>query len=68
MRIAITVLVIFITWAAEGATYDPVVGMLERHYGGPGTAHVLPDCGCTVRYMGTSVHGRRYTVTLDRLD
>ena len=61
-------IILFLILAARGATYDPVVGMLERHYGGPGSTHVLPDCNCTVRYEGTSVHGRRYTVTLDRLD
>ena len=64
-------IIVAITLAASvvyAQGYDPVVGTLERHYGGPGSVHVLPDCGCTVRYMGTSVHGRRYTVTLDRLD
>lgn len=48
---------------------DGMVGMLERHFQVvPGATRVLPECGCTVRYLGTTVHGRRYTVTIERLD
>jgi hypothetical protein len=34
----------------------------------PGQTRVLPDCGCTVRYIGTFVHGQRYSVVFDKLD
>lgn len=48
---------------------DGMVSLLERHFQiMPGSTRVLPECGCTVRYLGTSVHGRRYTVVLEKLD
>lgn len=54
---------------ALGATYDPFVQMLERREGVfPGKMKVLPECSCTVRYLGTHVHGRVYTVILEKLD
>jgi hypothetical protein len=34
----------------------------------PGQTRVLPDCQCTVRYLGTTVHGTHYTIHLDKLD
>ncbi len=46
----------------------PLVALLEAHYGAPGTPHVLPECGCTVRYLGTTVKGQDYFVHLRRLD
>lgn len=34
----------------------------------PGQTKVIPECGCTVRYLGTKVRGRTYTITLQKLD
>jgi hypothetical protein len=50
--------------------YDhPFISLMERHFQVfPGQTKVWPDCGCTVRYVGTTVHGRRYTVIIDKLD
>ena len=48
---------------------DGMIGSLERHFQvTPGSTRVLQECGCTVRYIGTTVHGHRYTVTIDKLD
>jgi hypothetical protein len=47
---------------------DSFVQMLEARYGAPGTTRVLPECGCTVRYLGTTVRGRDYDVHVRRLD
>jgi hypothetical protein len=45
------------------------VAFMEAHFHvQPGVTKVWPDCGCTVRYVGTSVHGNRYSVTIDKLD
>ncbi len=50
--------------------YDhPFVSMMERKFQVyPGQTKVWPECGCTVRYVGTSVHGNRYTIVLEKLD
>ncbi len=49
--------------------YDHFVNMMERKFQVyPGQTRVWPECGCTVRYVGTTAHGSRYTVTIDKLD
>ena len=45
-----------------------LVGLLEAQYGSPGTTRVLPECSCTVRYVGTKVEGRDYFVHFRQLD
>jgi hypothetical protein len=50
-------------WGATG-----LIGVLESRFGGPGTPHVLPECGCTVRYVGTRVDGMDYYVHFKKLD
>jgi hypothetical protein len=54
---------------AFGAGPDAFVQMLERREGVfPGQTKVLPDCNCTVRYLGTVRHGRVYSVQIEKLD
>lgn len=62
---------LFIGWqTAQVATAgDGFVSMLEQRFAmRPGNTKVLPECGCTIRYLGTSVRGRHYDVRIDRLD
>ncbi len=48
---------------------DNFVRLLEARQGVvPGQTRVLPECNCTIRYVGTFVHGKRYTVVIDKLD
>lgn len=48
---------------------DGFVQMIERREGmSPGQTKVLPECSCTIRYLGTTVHGRNYDVHIRRLD
>ncbi len=48
---------------------DGFIRMLEMRQGvAPGQTRVLPECNCTIRYVGTFVHGKRYTVVIDKLD
>jgi hypothetical protein len=48
---------------------DRFVALIEQSVGmRPGQTKVLPACGCTIRYMGTSGSGRHYVVRIDRLD
>lgn len=45
-----------------------LVSILEMRYGAPGTMHVLPECSCTVKYLGTTVQGRDYAVHFRQMD
>jgi len=50
-------------------TQDNFVRLIEAREGiVPGQARVIPDCSCTVRYVGTQVSGNRYKVVFDKLD
>lgn len=45
------------------------VQTIERSVGmSPGMTRVLPECGCTIRYNGTSVSGNHYAVHIEKLD
>ncbi len=50
-------------WGATG-----VVNIFEMRFGAPGTPHVVPECGCTFRYVGTRVEGADYFVHFKKLD
>lgn len=48
---------------------SPFVQTIERSVGmSPGMTRVLPECGCTIRYNGTSVSGNHYAVHIEKLD
>jgi hypothetical protein len=48
---------------------EAIVQMLERREGMlPGSTKVIPDCSCTMQYIGTRVNGRDYFVHLRKLD
>lgn len=48
---------------------DRFVSLLEQREGmRPGQTRVIPECGCTIRYNGTTVSGNHYAVHIDRLD
>jgi len=61
-------------WARADAsrahfTQDNFVRLIEAREGiVPGQTRVIPDCSCTVRYVGTQVSGNRYKVVFDKLD
>ncbi len=55
--------------AASGFGTDAFVRMIEQRQGMyPGGTKVLPDCGCTIKYLGTKIEGHVYAVYLDKLD
>jgi hypothetical protein len=55
--------------AGQQWSNDAFVQTMERRAGLlPGQTKVLPECSCTVRYVGTAVHGHRYTIVIDKLD
>ncbi len=63
-----TALILFTAMGGASST-NSFIQMLERREGvAPGQTKVIPECGCTVRYLGTRVHGRIYTVELEKLD
>jgi hypothetical protein len=63
------VLAFQVTRAISAPAPDSLISLMESHLQvTPGQTRVLPDCGCTVRYVGTFVHGQRYSVVFDRLD
>jgi hypothetical protein len=74
--IAVMAIVLIVAFRyAYSAGGDRFVQMIERRVGNdigvaiyPGATKVWPDCGCTVRYVGTFVRGGRYTIVLDKLD
>jgi hypothetical protein len=48
---------------------DGFVRMIERHVGVvPGQTSVLQECSCSVKYLGTQINGRVYTVVIEKLD
>ena len=48
---------------------DGFVRMLERHVGiEAGETKVLPECSCSVRYLGTKIDGKLYTVVIEKMD
>ena len=66
---ALSVFFVVALVAYSMASSDSFIRMVEMREGvSPGQTRVLPECSCTVRYVGTSVHGRRYSVIFDRLD
>lgn len=55
--------------AESGFRTDPLVKIIEQEQGlSPGGTRILPECGCTVRYLGTKIQGHVYMVYLDKLD
>jgi hypothetical protein len=61
--------------AAVGYSTDSFVRMIERKLSGdahiqigPGTTVTSPECGCSVKYLGTKINGHVYAVYLDKLD
>jgi hypothetical protein len=60
---------------APGFRTDRFVQMIERKISGsshiqitPGVIVTDPDCGCTVKYLGTKIVGHVYWVGIDKLD
>ncbi len=70
LLIVLAAFIIVMAVAVAYGGYDhPFVNAMERHFQVyPGQTKVWPECGCTIRYVGTTVHGNRYTVTIDKLD
>lgn len=69
--IAIIGLIFFAGYASAETSFrtDSFVKMIEQQYGMfPGQTRVLPQCGCTVKLLGTKISGHVYTVYLDKLD
>ena len=64
-----SLIVLLAMLAVAYADGDSLVRAIEMREGvAPGGTRVIPDCSCTVRYLGTTVHGNRYTITLEKLD
>lgn len=53
---------------AMGETGNLVSILQMRFQVSPGSTRVLPECGCTVRYLGTKVRGNLYTIQIQKLD
>ncbi len=54
---------------AYSSDAHPFISAMERHFQVyPGQTKVWPECGCTIRYVGTAAHGNRYMITIDKLD
>lgn len=61
-------LVLYSHAATEFRT-DSLVRILEQQQGMyPGSTKVLPQCNCTIKYLGTKIDGHVYEVFLDKLD
>jgi hypothetical protein len=45
-----------------------LVSIFESRFGAPGTPHVVPECSCTFKYVGTRVDGADYFVHFKKLD
>jgi hypothetical protein len=55
--------------AHAGYQSNSFVRMIEQHVGiQPGEVRVLTECSCTVKYLGTKIDGRLYTIVLEKLD
>ncbi len=63
-------IIILLAWATNYAWSAPVlVSLLEQRFQMTvGSTRVLPECGCTIRYLGTSVKGNTYSIRVQRLD
>lgn len=60
---------LLLAYAVSAAHGDGFVRTLEMRMGWtPGDTRVVPECGCTVRYAGTTVSGSHYSIHLDKLD
>ena len=68
--VAVVAIILIVAFRyAYSAGGDAFVRMLEAREGMyPGRTRVIPECGCTVRYLGTRVNGRVYSVELEKLD
>ena len=63
------VLIVVVRYALSAGGNPLSIQMIERREGvWPGKTTVWPDCNCSVRYVGTIVHGNRYTIVIDKLD
>ena len=55
--------------AAHSALGNPnIIKVFESRFGAPGTSHVVPECGCTFRYVGTKIEGTDYFVHFKKMD
>jgi hypothetical protein len=61
--------------ASTGFRTDPFVHLIESQISGashvaigPGTTVTIPQCQCSVKYLGTKIEGHLYMVYLDKLD
>jgi hypothetical protein len=55
--------------AIKKAYSSSLVSMFEARFGGPpGTTRVIPECGCTMKYVGTRIEGTDYFVHFKKLD
>ena len=61
--------------ARAGFQTDQFVRMIERRLSGdahmnigPGVMVSSPECGCTIKYLGTKIEGHVYAVYLDKMD
>lgn len=50
------------------ASGNALISIFETRFGAPGTAHVVPECGCTFKYVGTNIRGKDYYVHFRQLD
>lgn len=67
----IVVLAFLIVYANAGEIYstDAFVRMIEQHEGVyPGQVRVLPECNCSIKYLGTERRGNVYNVVLEKMD
>jgi hypothetical protein len=63
------VIVVMAARIAWSMSRDSFVQMIEQRQGmAPGGTKVIPDCSCTMQYLGTQVRGRDYFVHLRKLD
>ncbi len=70
LLVVLVAVIIVMTVARAYSGYDhPFVNAMERHFQVyPGQTRVWPECGCTIRYVGTTVNGHRYSIVIDKLD
>jgi hypothetical protein len=67
----IIVLCAFVIYSHASSAFgvDPLVKALEREQGlRPGRTMVIPECSCTVKYLGTRIEGHTYMIYLAKLD
>ena len=69
LAVAIFWMMMLVFAAHQAHSADRFVALLEQRFAmQPGSTRVLPECGCTIRYLGTNANGRHYNVRIDRLD